>query len=81
MAINDWPESERSCEKLLNLVPQPLFDGGSLVLFLKNGSLGQCALELARALLRFGSMGRVLNGNIQESTEIKGVDLQRLFVS
>ncbi len=52
MSIRDWPEAERPREKLLSAGAQTLSDAELLAIFLRTGSRGQDALELARALIR-----------------------------
>jgi DNA repair protein RadC len=57
MAINDWPEDDRPREKLLAKGPGSLSDAELLAIFLRTGTRGKSAVDLARALLeRFGSL-------------------------
>ena len=57
MAINDWPEDDRPREKLLAKGPGSLSDAELLAIFLRTGTKGKSAVDLARALLeKFGSL-------------------------
>jgi DNA repair protein RadC len=51
MAIADWPEQERPREKLLQAGAQSLSDAELLAIFLRTGTAGYSALDLARNLL------------------------------
>jgi DNA repair protein RadC len=50
-AIKDWPVTERSMEKLLQLGPEGLSDGELLAVLLRIGKAGQSAEDLARQLM------------------------------
>lgn len=66
MAIHDWPADDRPREKLLSRGAQSLSDAELLAIFLRTGTTGQSAVDLARAALKqFGS----LNGLIAASRE------------
>ena len=57
MAINDWPEDDRPREKLLAKGPGSLSDAELLAIFLRTGTKGKSAVDLARTLLaKFGSL-------------------------
>src|SRR6202521_3009264 len=57
MAINDWPEDDRPREKLLAKGPASLSDAELLAIFLRTGTKGKSAVDLARTLLaKFGSL-------------------------
>jgi DNA repair protein RadC len=57
MAINDWPVDDRPREKLLAKGPGSLSDAELLAIFLRTGTKGKSAVDLARALLeKFGSL-------------------------
>ena len=61
MAIRDWPASERPREKLLQKGSTALSDAELLAIFLRTGSCGLSAVDLARMLLnRFGNIGSLL---------------------
>lgn len=67
MAIKDWPQGERPREKLLSLGPRALSDAELLAIFLRTGSRGQSAVDLARQLLQtFGSLRALLSANQEQ---------------
>lgn len=51
MAITDWPAEERPREKLLKKGASALSDAELLAIFLRTGTPGQSAVDLARELL------------------------------
>lgn len=51
MAITDWPAAERPREKLLHNGPEALSDAELLAIFLRTGTRGMTAVDLARRLL------------------------------
>lgn len=64
MAIRDWPVAERPREKLLLQGAQSLSDAELLAIFLRTGTAGNSALDLARALLgSFGSVRGILEAD------------------
>jgi hypothetical protein len=61
MQIRDWPLAERPREKLLQLGSGALSEAELLAIWLRHGTSGMNALDLARLLLvRFGSLRSVL---------------------
>ncbi|MFV8836224.1 DNA repair protein RadC [Aquisalimonas sp.] len=52
MAITDWPEAERPRERLLAHGADALSDAELLAIFLRTGSRGRSAVDLARDLLQ-----------------------------
>jgi DNA repair protein RadC len=61
MAIIDWPVDDRPREKLLAKGPGSLSDAELLAIFLRTGTRGKSAVDLARALLaRFGSLAGLI---------------------
>lgn len=61
MTINHWPSNERPREKLLNLGAKYLSDAEILAIFLRTGTRGKTALDIARELLsEFGSLKKLL---------------------
>jgi len=61
MQIRDWPAAERPREKLLQLGPGSLSEAELLAIWLRHGTRGASAVDVARALLaRFGSLRSVL---------------------
>jgi len=74
MRINDWPMAERPREKLIERGPQALSDAELLAIFLRTGSQGMSAVDLARQLLsRFGSLRSLLNANQEVFCEAHGL--------
>lgn len=61
MAIKDWPETERPREKLLLHGSRALSDAELLAIFLRTGTRGHSAVDLARTLLvEFGGLRPLL---------------------
>jgi len=61
MAITDWPANERPREKLLNNGAGSLSDAELLAIFLRVGTRGKTALDLARDLINhYGSLKSLL---------------------
>ncbi len=74
MRINDWPMAERPREKLIERGPQALSDAELLAIFLRTGSRGMSAVDLARQLLsRFGSLRSLLDANQEVFCEAHGL--------
>ena len=74
MRISDWPVAERPREKLIQRGPQALSDAELLAIFLRTGSQGLSAVDLARSLLkRFGSLRCLLDANQQHFCEAPGL--------
>ena len=62
MTIKDWPQTERPREKLLRFGAAALSDAELLAIFLRTGTAGKSAVDVARdALSQFGSLGAILN--------------------
>ena len=78
MAITDWPADERPREKLLARSAQALTDAELLAIFLRVGTKGQSAVDLARTLLgRFGTLNRLCNASADEFASIPGMGLAK----
>ena len=61
MSIRDWPESERPREKLLKSGAQALSEAELIAIFLRTGTRGHSALDVARELIKqFGSLRALL---------------------
>ena len=74
MTIIDLPKQERPREKLLNLGVQALSDAELLAIFLRTGSKGISALELARQLLQeFGGLRPILSASRKEFCAVYGL--------
>jgi DNA repair protein RadC len=64
MRISDWPELERPREKLLAAGATILSDAELLAIFLRTGTRGKTAVDLARELLNdFGGLRNLLQAN------------------
>ena len=74
MSISSWPKNERPREKLLLRGAGALSDAELLAIFLRTGTRGKSALDLARDLLnRFGSLNKLLSCPLTEFTSILGL--------
>jgi DNA repair protein RadC len=74
MAINDWPEDDRPREKLLAKGPASLSDAELLAIFLRTGTKGKSAVDLARALLaKFGSLGGLIAASREAFCDVPGL--------
>ncbi|MCK1790110.1 RadC family protein [Pseudomonas violetae] len=64
MSIRNWPTAERPREKLLVQGSASLSDAELLAIFLRTGSAGKSAVDLARHLLsKFGSLRALLEAD------------------
>lgn len=64
MSIIDWPVHERPREKMLLRGPDALSDAELLAIFLRTGTRGKTAVDLARELLdHFGGLRSLLNAD------------------
>lgn len=78
MSIKDWPEDERPREKLLKYGSHSLSDAELLAIFLRVGTPGQSAIELARSLLqRFGSLHQLMRANATQFCAHPGMGLAK----
>jgi DNA repair protein RadC len=69
MPITDWPSAERPREKLLARGAGTLTDAELLAIFLRTGTPGRTAVDLARDLLgRFGGLRALLRAGHAECT-------------
>lgn len=67
MSIKHWPASERPREKLIEQGAQALSDAELLAIFLRTGTQGMSAVELARtALQHFGGLRAMLSASREE---------------
>jgi DNA repair protein RadC len=78
MPITDWPCDERPREKLLNRGATSLSDAELLAIFLRTGTKGLTAVDLARNLLReFGGLGTLLRADQSRFCQAKGMGLAK----
>ena len=74
MSITDWPEAERPREKLLAHGPRALSDAELLAIFLRSGTRGLSAVDLARNLiLHFGGLRALLQADCDQLCAAKGL--------
>lgn len=74
MAISDWPVQERPREKLLTKGAEILSDAELLAIFLRTGTRGQSAVDLARLLLEdFGGLKPLLKTTQAEFCQRHGL--------
>ncbi len=74
MSITDWPEQERPREKLLQRGSAALTDAELLAIFLRTGTRGKTAVDLARELLAdFGSLKALLAADCQRFCQSLGL--------
>ena len=74
MRIKDWPANERPREKLLAKGAAALSDGELLAIFLRIGTRGKTALDLARDLLsQFGGLRPLLEADRNALCAAKGL--------
>jgi DNA repair protein RadC len=74
MAIYDWPEDDRPREKLLAKGPGSLSDAELLAIFLRTGTKGKSAVDLARALLeKFGSLAGLIGATRDSFCAVPGL--------
>lgn len=74
MGIQRWPSDERPREKLLKHGASSLSDAELLAIFLRAGSSGQSALDLARSLLRqFGGLRALMSAPQEHVCQVRGL--------
>ncbi len=74
MSIRDWPADDRPREKLLLRGAAALTEAELLAIFLRVGTQGQSAVDLARALLqRFGSLAGVVAASQEDFVAVHGM--------
>jgi DNA repair protein RadC len=74
MAIRDWPEDERPRERLLTRGAAALSDAELLAIFLRVGSKGKSAVDLARELIGgFGGLNRMFAASQADFSAVPGM--------
>ncbi|MFT5163523.1 MAG: DNA repair protein RadC [Alteromonadaceae bacterium] len=74
MQIKDWPSQERPREKLLAKGPSQLSDAELLAIFLRTGTKGVSAVDLARQLLQhFGGLRALFSASYDDFCAQKGL--------
>ncbi len=78
MSITDWPAEERPREKLIQRGASALSDAELLAIFLRTGTQGKTAVDLARELLdRYGSLRALLEDDARGFCANKGLGLAK----
>ena len=76
MPINNWPAQERPREKLLEKGPAALSDAEILAIFLRTGSKGISALDLARELLdKYQGLRQLIDSDQKQFCQTKGLGM------
>lgn len=78
MAIRDWPASERPREKLLEKGAYSLSDAELLAIFLRTGTAGKTAVDLARDLiLKYGGLRPLLEADYKQFCQAQGLGMAK----
>lgn len=78
MSIKDWPTEDRPREKLLRMGPQALSEAELIAIFLRTGTRGHSALDVARDLLSdFGSLRSLLTADKNTLCKAPGMGVAR----
>jgi DNA repair protein RadC len=78
VSIRDWPADERPREKLLKLGPQALTEAELIAIFIRTGTRGRSAMDIARQLLtEFKSLRGLLTADQQRVIGIHGLGPSR----
>ncbi len=78
MSIKDWPADERPREKLLRRGADALTDAELLAIFLRTGTQGKSAVDMARDLLtEFGSLRALLIADQERFCQSHGLGLAK----
>lgn len=78
MSIREWPIDERPREKLLKLGPQALTEAELVAIFLRTGTRGRSALDVARDLLvEFRSLRGLLTAEREAMCNARGMGSAR----
>ncbi len=74
MPIIDWPEAERPREKLLQRGADALTDAELLAIFLRTGTKGLSAIDVAYNLLNeFSSLRNLFNASLEDFSKTRGI--------
>jgi DNA repair protein RadC len=78
MAISDWPAPERPREKLLVHGARSLSDAELLAIFLRVGTRGKTAVDLARDLLKkFGGLRKLFEIGLKDFCQNQGLGVAK----
>lgn len=74
LSIRDWPECERPRERLLSQGADTLSNAELLAIFIRTGTRGQSAIDIARELLRrYGNLRTLLDASESDLCQSKGL--------
>ncbi len=74
MSIRDWPAADRPREKLLKLGPESLTEAELVAIFLRTGTRGRSAVDVARDLLvKFRSLRGLLTADRKTACACPGL--------
>src|SRR5215831_12733542 len=74
MSIRNWPMDERPREKLLKRGPEALSEAELIAIFLRTGTRGRNAVDVARELLaKFGSLRALLTADRDSACAATGL--------
>lgn len=78
-SINDWPEDERPCERLLRHGSASMSDTQLIAIILRTGAGSNSALDLAMELITiFTSLRGLQQASLQEITSaVKGIGIAK----
>ena len=79
MSISDWPAQERPRERLIAFGESALSDAELLAIYLRVGTRGKSAVDLARDLLsrHDGKLGRLASSSLQELATTPGIGMAK----
>ena len=79
MSISDWPTQERPRERLIAFGESALSDAELLAIYLRVGTRGKSAVDLARDLLsrHDGKLGRLASSSLQELATTPGIGMAK----
>jgi len=78
MSIKQWPIQEQPRERLLNQGASSLSDAELLAIFLRTGTRGQSAVDLARNMIaKFGTLAAIINADLSQFCNIKGLGIAK----
>lgn len=79
MSISDWPTQERQRERLIAFGESALSDAELLAIYLRVGTRGKSAVDLARDLLsrHDGKLGRLASSSLQELATTPGIGMAK----
>jgi DNA repair protein RadC len=75
MGITDWPEGERPRERLHKFGPEALSDAELLAIFLRVGTRGKSAVDLARELLALfdNNLANLMSAPVSKLSKVTGI--------